>query len=237
MRGNEEKLAVIMPCYNEESAIPAVIDKWTKELNAIGMNYKIHVYNDGSQDMTLQILHDIALTNQLLVIHDKENTGHGPTILNAYRENVDSDWIFQIDSDDEMSPTSFRLLWEKRNNYDFLIGKRENNKRPVTRKLISFISRVTVRIFYGKGIWDVNSPYRLMRTAKLKESFFTIPGDTFAPNVILSGIASLKRLKYIEVPVPHQNRQTGEVSIKKLKLLKAVVRSFFQTMAYRIRSV
>ena len=62
----------------------------------------------------------------------------------------------------------------------------------------------------------------------------TIPEDTFAPNVIISGVACLKKLNVTEIPVHHRNRQTGEVSIKKIKLLKAALKSFFQTITYRI---
>jgi len=234
MSDKKIELVVIMPVYNEENAISDVISKWTKELNRIGMNYQIHVYNDGSNDRTLEILNEVASNNQILTVHDKENTGHGTTILKAYRENISKDWIFQTDSDDEMSPEYFKYLWEKREDYDFLIGKRNNRTQATPRKIISFISRITVRLFYGKGIWDVNSPYRLMRISKLKDIILNIPKDTFAPNVIISGMVCMKKLKVLEIPVPHQNRQTGEVSIKKFKLLKAAFKSYFQTIKYRI---
>lgn len=233
MSNKKEELVVIMPVYNEENAIINVIHKWTKELNRIGMNYQIHTYNDGSKDRTLEILNDIASNNQYLAVHDKKNTGHGPTILSAYQEHIDKDWIFQTDSDDEMSSEYFKYLWGKRNDYDFLIGKRDNRSQPIPRKIISFISRITVGLFYGKGIWDVNSPYRLIRTTKLRDIIFDIPKDTFAPNVIICGMVCLKKLRVLEILVPHQNRQTGEVSIKKFKLFKAAFESFVQTVKFR----
>jgi len=234
MSKKTDEVAIIIPVYNEEGIIKTVLDKWTNELVKIGVeNFEIHVYNDGSKDNTLKILEKIALNNNALVIHDKVNTGHGPTILTGYRENIDKDWIFQTDSDDEMSPEYFRYLWKKRNDYDFLIGKRDNRSQPTLRKIISFISRITVRLFYGQGIWDVNSPFRLMQTTKLRDTIYNIPRDTFAPNVIISGIACLKKLKVLEITVPHQNRQTGEVSLKKFKLPKAAFKSFSQTIKYR----
>lgn len=229
----KEELAVIMPVYNEEGVITDIVTKWLKELDKCGIEYRLHVYNDGSKDKTLEFLNSLVLSNKQLIVYDKKNSGHGPTILGAYRQNIDKDWIFQTDSDNEISPEYFLSLWEKRNDYDFLIGKRQDRCQPISRRIISFISRIAVRIFYGRGIWDVNSPYRLMRTSKLKDTILNIPENTFAPNVVISGVACLKKLKILEVPVAHQNRQTGQVSIRKLKLFKAALKSFFQVIIFR----
>lgn len=69
-----------------------------------------------------------------------------------------------------------------------------------------------------------------MKSTVFKELFYKIPSDTFAPNVIISGFAAKKRLKIYEIPVNCRLRETGEVSIKKWKLLKAAVKSFCQTI-------
>lgn len=106
----EVELAVVIPVYNEEGAIENVINKWTKELNSLGIDFQIHVYNDGSKDNTLQILKHIAKKNNRLILHDKKNSGHGPTIILGYRENSNVKWIFQIDSDDEIKPETFEDL-------------------------------------------------------------------------------------------------------------------------------
>ena len=74
--------------------------------------------------------------NKDLIVHDKLNSGHGPTILQAYRENSDADWIFQTDSDDEIGPEQFEDLWRSRDNYDFLIGRRVR-LRPASCKKIN----------------------------------------------------------------------------------------------------
>ncbi len=235
----KEKLAVVMPVYNEQDAIEAVIEKWCMELDNLSVDYRIHPYNDGSKDNSLEVLQRTANRyTEKVCVHNKTNSGHGPTILQGYREMLDAgyDWVFQIDSDDEMGPEKFGELWSHRDTYDFLVGYRDGRKQPLPRKIISAVSRFTVRTFYGrKTIWDVNTPYRLMRTSVFKEIFHHIPADTFAPNVILSGIVARKNLRYFEMPVPQHDRQTGEVSIKKWKLLKAAIRSFYQTVTYAFR--
>ena len=231
---NCEKLAVVMPVYNEQDAIVPVLKKWCSALDALGVDYRIHPYNDGSKDESLSRMLEFAATDPRVIVHDKANSGHGPTILLGYRELCrTNDWIFQIDSDDEMGPEKFSELWEKRENYDFLLGIREGRKQPLPRKVISFVSRLVVKIFYGrKTVWDVNSPYRLMRCSVFADIFNNIPADTFAPNVIISGMVAKRKIAYYQQLIPQKDRQTGEVSIKKWKLFKAAVKSFAQTIKF-----
>jgi dolichol-phosphate mannosyltransferase len=228
----KDSLAVVLPVYNEEGSIANVLSKWVKALDKLGIDYNVHVYNDGSTDDSLTILRKYAAPpNSKVTIHDKTNSGHGPTILKGYRDNAnDYEWIFQIDSDDEMGSESFNYLWEERSKYDLLIGIRNGRRQPLPRKIVSLVSRLSVRAFYGKSVWDVNSPYRLMRTEKFKEFYQKIPKDTFAPNVILSGFVGRAKLRFFEYPVSHCDRQTGEVSIKKWKLIKVAIKSLKQTV-------
>ena len=234
-----ERLCVVMPVYNEQAAIGPVLEKWDTALKALGIDYVIRPYNDGSKDSSLQVMRETAKRlGDRVDVRDKPNGGHGNTILTGYREAVADgfDWVFQIDSDDEMGPEKFGELWAKRNDYDFLVGIRDGRVQALPRKVISFVSRMCVRVFYGKSIWDVNTPYRLMRVSAFKEFFNTIPLTTFAPNVILSGLAARYKLRCYEMRVPQHDRTTGEVSIKKWKLLKAAARSFAQTIILAIRS-
>jgi len=227
------ELVIVMPVYNEEGAICAVLTKWVKMLDELQMQYEIHAYNDGSKDKSSAMLHVFSEKCPKLVVHDKKNGGHGPTILQGYREQAaNSHWIFQIDSDDEMGPESFGQLWKQRENYDFLIGIRDGRCQPLARKVISVISRQVVNLFYGRSVWDVNSPYRLMRSESFKKIYMLIPEKTFAPNVILSGCVSKLKMRFFEYRVPHGDRKTGEVSIKKWKLFKASVRSFVQVVQF-----
>lgn len=230
------ELAVVIPVYNEEACIVSVLEKWIEVLNRLGIDYRIDVYNDGSKDNSLEVMKETEPRFAgRLAVHDKPNGGHGNTILTGYLANCEkAEWIFQVDSDDEMSPESFPGLWRKRADYDFLIGRRDGRKQPLPRRVMSAVSRLTVRIFYGKSVWDVNTPYRLMRTSVFAPIYRLIPLDTFAPNVIITGMAAKRRLRSCEIPVPQQDRQTGEVSIKKWKLFKAAMKSFRQTVCFAL---
>lgn len=232
-----ERLCVVMPVYNEEAAIGGVLEKWVAELDRLGIDYTIRPYNDGSKDGSLAVMREIAAKHSRVDVRDKPNGGHGNTILTGYREAAANgfDWVFQVDSDDEMGPEKFGELWAERRDKDFLVGIRDGRRQPLARKVISFVSRLCVRLFYGKGVWDVNTPYRLMRVSAFKGFYNAIPLTTFAPNVILSGLAARHNLRSHEIRVPQHDRMTGEVSIKKWKLFKAAVRSFLQTVGYAMR--
>ena len=230
-------LAVVIPVYNEEACIVSVLEKWTAALGRLGIDYRIDVYNDGSLDNSLAVMRAAEPNfGGRVAVHDKPNGGHGNTILTGYLADSDAaEWIFQIDSDDEMGPESFGALWEKRADYDFLVGRRDGRKQPLPRKVMSAVSRLTVRLFYGRSVWDVNTPYRLMRATVFAPIYRAIPLDTFAPNVIITGMAARRRLRCFEMAVPQRDRQTGEVSIKKWKLLKAAMKSFRQTIGFSLR--
>ncbi len=230
---NNSQLAVVMPVYNEQEIIRRVVKDWTEELSQLSIDFKIHTYNDGSKDNTLSVLNDLALENPNLIVHDKKNSGHGPTLIQAYRENSDVEWIFQVDSDNEIGVEGFKILWENRDHYQLLIGWRKARIQPPTRKLLSFVSRLLIKIFYGRSMIDVNSPYRLMNTEHLKDLFVGLPDNSFGPNILISGFASLKRLDLYEAAVLSKIRMTGEFSLTKVKLIKSAAICFCQTIAFR----
>ena len=233
-------LCVVIPVYNEAGAVESVLRKWTAALDALGVRYEVHAWNDGSRDETGAILSRCAAASGgRIVARDKQNSGHGPTILGGYRIAAErAEWVFQIDSDDEMGPEGLSGLWERRAEYDFLVGRRAGRRQPLSRKIVSAVSRLSVRLFYGRGgVWDVNSPYRLMRASVFLPFYRAIPDDAFAPNILLSGLAARYRLRCFETPVAQRGRTTGEVSIKKWKILKAAVRSFLQTVRFSFRRI
>jgi hypothetical protein len=87
-------------------------------------------------------------------------------------------------------------------------------------------------MLFGKGVLDVNTPYRLMRRERLAQLIAPLPDDLFAPNVILSGLAVRNHLRIYQTEVPHQGRRTGTASLAGVrKLIKPATKSLKQTMA------
>lgn len=232
---DQAELTVVVPVYNEEAAIAGVLGSWAADLERLGIDYRLAVYDDGSRDGTPRILAGLAEGNPRLRAVRHENRGHGPTILRGYRE-ARTPWILQIDSDGEMASTHFDALWRERERYDFLVGRRLDRAAVLARRMVSAGSRAAVHLLIGRGVRDVNSPYRLMRRETLAPLLELLPEDAFAPNTLLSGLAARARLRILEVPVPHEGRRSGRGSLNARRLLAGVARSLRDTVATAARA-
>ena len=229
LESNIPELSVVMPAYNEDASIRFVLEDWIEELDRLQIDYEILAYDDGSSDATGRLLETFSREDPRIQARSHTNIGHGPTILRGYHESR-GQWVFQIDADGEMSPAGFEALWEVRSDHDFLFGYRSGRKSAGARLVITQASRWTVWVLFGKAVRDVNTPYRLMRRSCLEVMLELLPDDTFAPNVVLSGIAIRGGLRIAEQPVVHQGRQAGQVSLGGLKLWRSAVRSLVQTL-------
>lgn len=227
-------LIVVLPVYNEGEIIADTVTEWLDQLDQLAIPYRLHVCNDGSRDNTQEILD--GLSHPALELHHARNRGHGPTILRTYRSAVDrAPWVFQCDSDGELPAETFPAFWKSRTEADLVTGTRFHRTDNRIRLLITRVLRIGTLCLFGKGIPDVNCPYRLMRSEAFRPLFDQLPEDTFAPNVLVSAYALLKPLRIRTLPVEHTLRQTGVVSIRGRSLLKAVLRATRQTLAFRFR--
>ena len=231
----EPELTVVIPVYNEEDAIAGVLGEWLAELERIGVDCRLSVYDDGSRDGTARILAGLAERDPRIRVVSQANRGHGPTILRGYRE-ARTPWIFQVDSDGEMAAAHFAALWRERERYDFLVGDRQDRESVFVRRMVSAGSRAAVHLLVGNGVRDVNSPYRLMRRETLARLLDLVPEDAFAPNTLLAGLAGRARLRILEVPVPHQGRRSGRGSLNARRLLAGVARSLRDTVTTAVRA-
>ncbi len=234
MADEKLELALVMPVYNEEGCISQVVKSWLKVLSDLKINFHMIVLNDGSIDGTAGKLAAFSGDKRIEIIK-KQNSGHGPTILMGYHKAVKlADWVFQCDSDDEMKAKHFPLLWDKHSQYDALFGIRAGRLQNIPRAFISACSQITVRLLFGKGVVDVATPYRLMRSSLLKQIIAQIPDDTLAPNIIISGALAKAHVRLYNVPVPHEVRKTGVTFMGGgLKTWKFVSQSFIQTLRCR----
>jgi dolichol-phosphate mannosyltransferase len=221
-----------MPVHNEAACIEAVLRGWIAVLDPLGIPFHLVALDDGSTDRTPAILDALAADPRLEVIHHS-NRGHGPTILAGYQRAVSiAAWVFQCDSDDEIQPEHFPPFWAARVDFDAVVGVRVGRQQRWDRRLISRISRLVVRLYFGRAVADVNCPFRLIRSPALQRIAARIPPDTFAPNVLLSGALARTRARVLNLPVPHRHRRTGSVSITNLRLWKAALRSLWQTLRW-----
>jgi glycosyltransferase involved in cell wall biosynthesis len=225
-------LTIVMPVCNEEARVAEVVRDWVRELTRLRIDYCLRIYDDGSTDETPRILAELVRSEPRVVATRQENRGHGPTILLGYRE-ARGEWVLQVDGDGELPADAFGALWERRDEYDFLVASRLGRRAPLVRRLVTVASRITVWALFGTGIGDVNSPYRLMRRSRIEPLLAHLPAEPFAPNVLLSGLASRAGLRVYERPVPHRRPSPRRGSLRGARLWRGILRSLgeaFQTL-------
>lgn len=228
-------LAVVMPVYNEAECITGVIDAWLKTLFTLGVDALVCVYDDGSTDDSAQRLEVFADDPRVRVTR-QPNCGHGPTILRGYREGAaEAEWVFQCDSDGEISPDYFVGLWQLRADLDLGTVIRTGRQQDPGRRAISAVSRALIGLFFGNRVRDVNAPFRLMRSSWLVPLLPLIPSDTFAPNLLIAGAASAGGARVAAIAVQCLPRTTGRSSILGWRALRAALRSAGQTLACQSR--
>ena len=212
-------VAVVIPVFNEEKLIGECIDEWLNVLDSVNLNYEILIIDDGSSDATISIVERYG-DNQNIQAIIKQNEGHGPTILAGYKRAVGiAEWVFQADSDNEISPNQFSALWSRRQGQDAVIAWRQGRNQTTVRRLVTFFARVTTKVLFRCQLRDVNIPFRLFRSETLTILLEKIPSDTFAPNIALSGALSLMNFQVEECPVVFNERIVGESSLSNLGAL------------------
>ena len=223
-------LVIIIPVFNEEKIIYEVIREII--LGTENIKKKIILINDGSKDNTLREINKYK-ENEDIIIIDKPNEGHGPTLIRGYKEAIkyNPKFIFQIDSDNQIKFSEFSKIYKLKDKYELIIGRRFRRNDPNVRILISAILRLLIFIFHQVWISDSNSPFRLMNIKFLRENINKLE-TTIVPNIILSILAvKSKKIKFLNVN--HNKRETGESSIKKLKLFYFCIKSFRDIILFK----
>jgi len=116
-------LNVVIPCYNVEAYIGKCIESVLSQ--STSYSFKIIAVNDGSKDNTLDVLTKYS-ENPLVSVINQENKGIART-RNVGLDNVDSDYILFLDSDDMLAPGAIDRLMNaaKKENADIVEGSVE----------------------------------------------------------------------------------------------------------------
>ena len=146
--------------------------------------------------------------------------------------------LFRSDSDRQISLESFDAAWSQvKNGYDGVFGVRRRRHDPAIRLYLTKLVRFAVRLLFGIPIFDANVPYKLFRRSIWNEAREYIVCDTLAPSLFLAIFAKLRGYTIAEIEVAHRERNTGQVSIRRLKLVKFAAKGFRQLMSFRKRVI
>lgn len=217
-----EKIYFVMPAYNEEENIENIIGQWYPVVEKLGPECRLIIANDGSKDNTFAIMTNLENKYPQFIPLNKENSGHGSTVLYLYRYAIaqGADLVFQTDSDGQTNPYEFWQFYEERNKYDFQIGYRKERQDGISRIFVTRILQWVVWLIFHEWVTDANTPFRLMRAERLENIMKVIPHDYFLCNVAISAIAVKWHERCKWYPITFKPRQGGVNSINMKRILK-----------------
>lgn len=234
-----DKIAVLIPCYNESATIEKVVKDYQKALpEAV-----IYVYDNNSSDHT----DDIARKAGAVVKYEYRQ-GKGNVIRSMFRD-IDAQCYLMIDGDDTYPAENAREMTDLVLNgkADMVIGDRlsstyfTQNKRPF-HNLGNRVVRSLINHLFKSNVRDIMTGYRAFSRLFVKS--FPVLSKGFEIETEMTIHALDKNFMLQEIPVSYRDRPAGSVSKLNtfsdgLKVLKTIMElyknyrplSFFSVVA------
>lgn len=228
-------LYLVMPAYNEEDNIKAVVEAWYPVVEDKAEESRLIVADSGSVDNTHQILLDMQKTMPKLEILSETEKQHGPKLISMYGYAITkhADYIFQTDSDGQTNPAEFDAFWQERNEYDMILGNRTVRGDGQSRAFVEKVVCLLLKMFFGVKVPDANAPFRLMNTKTVAKYLGKLPNDYNIPNIMITAYCAKFKEKMTFKEVSFQNRQGGVNSINIKKIVKIGMKAVKDFMRFR----
>ncbi|MCP4616189.1 MAG: glycosyltransferase [Bradyrhizobium sp.] len=205
MTAADLRVAVLVPCYNEEAAVATVVADFRKALPAA----TIYVYDNNSKDRTVAVAREAGAE-----VRSETHQGKGHVVRRMFAD-VDADVYVLVDGDATYDAPSAPKMIEKllAEHLDMVVGLRVDQSvaayRPGHRTgnwmLTSFLASV-----FGEAFKDILSGYRVFSRRFVKS--FPVLSDGFEIETELSVHALELALPVAEVATPYYARPEGSFS-------------------------
>ena len=205
-----DKLAVLIPCYNEGKTIEKVVTDCKKAIANIP-NSEVYVYDNNSTDNTGELAHKAGA-----IVRHEYMQGKGNVIRRMFRE-IDAECYIMIDGDDtypaEEIPKMANYILTKK--YDMVVGDRlsssyfEENKRPfhgIGNKLV----RGSINFFFKNDIRDIMTGYRAFSFEFVKS--YPVLSRGFEIETEMSIFATVNNLAVKNYIIEYRDRPAGSES-------------------------
>lgn len=199
------RIAVLIPCYNEENAISAVV----RDFRAALPEATIFVFDNNSRDRTVEIAHDAGATVRRVSLQGKGN------VVRRMFADVDADVYLLVDGDDTYHAASARDMVARlfADHLDMVVGRRVTDETAAYRQghrfgnwvLTEFVARL-----FSRAFTDILSGYRVFSRRYVKS--FPALATGFEIETELTVHALELRMPIEEVDTPYKSRPKGSVS-------------------------
>ncbi|MDP8254405.1 MAG: glycosyltransferase family 2 protein [Candidatus Alcyoniella australis] len=214
------KFTIVIPAYNEEQAIRAIVERCLAAREALVRDtlleqVQITVVSDGSSDRTAQIASEFE--PEIKLIAYERNRGYGAAIKRGFAES-DAELVGFLDADGTCDPLVFVELVNKlhNENADVCLGSRmtPQSRMPATRRLGNRLYRRLINIIGESEITDAASGMRVIRRERLPDLYPLPDGLHFTPAMSCRAVLD-EGLKIVEVPMTYEER-VGESKLNVL---------------------
>lgn len=202
-----DKIAVLIPCYNEEKTVEKVV----RDFRAVLPEAVIYVYDNNSSDRTVELAEAAGA-----VVRHEYSQGKGNVLRRMFRE-IDAECYILVDGDDtypaESAPEMCRLVLE--HQADMVVGDRlsstyfTENKRPFHNFGNSLV-RLSINCLFGAKIQDIMTGYRAFSFAFVKT--FPVLSRGFEIETEMSIHAVQRNMQVENVVIEYRDRPEGSVS-------------------------
>jgi len=211
------KISVVVPVFNEEGNLPALLDRLTAVMNASGRPYELVFVDDGSRDRSLEILRAAAAANpsRIQVLELARNFGQHQAILAAF-SRVRGDAVVTLDADLQNPPEEIpRLIAKLDEGYDVVGGIRRSRQDSAARRGASWlVNRVTSAIT-GIRMTDLGCMLRAYSRDVVDEINECDEASTFIP-----ALAQSFARRPTEIEVAHAPRTHGTSAYSLYRLIR-----------------
>jgi len=214
----EPRLAVLVPCYNEEAAIASVV----RDFRAALPSAEVYVYDNNSRDATGKIAAEAGA-----VVRTETRQGKGNVVRRMFAD-IEADVYILVDGDDTYDASIAPALVSKLigEGLDIITGRREATGQAAYRRghvLGNKLLTGLTGLMFGVHMGDMLSGYRIMSRRFVKSFPSAVEG--FGIETELSVHAVRMLVPMAEVPTRYKERPEGSAS--KLNTYRDGVRILF----------
>lgn len=222
-----EKIAVLIPCYNEELTIAKVINDFKKELP----DSTIYVYNNNSKDKT----EEIARENGAIVVNEYKQ-GKGNVVRSQFRD-IEADIYVMVDGDDTYPAEFVHNLIDvvRSGEADMAIGDRLSNgtyQKENKRHFHEFgnnLVKKSINVLFNTDLKDIMTGYRVFNKRFVKN--MPVLSPKFEIETEMSLYALDKKYAIKEIPTIYRDRPEGSTSKLDtigdgIKVVKTIIKMF-----------
>lgn len=204
----EKRIAVLVPCYNEELTVTKVVKDFQKVLPEAD----IYVYNNNSTDKTRELAVSAGA-----IVRDEYAQGKGNVVRSMFRE-IDADVYVMVDGDDTYPAEEVDKLIQPvlDGRADMVIGDRLSNGTYAKENKRGFhnfgnnLVRWLINTLFHAHINDIMTGYRAFSKKYVKS--MPVLSDGFQIETEMTIFSLNYGMKIVELPIIYRDRPEGSFS-------------------------